>query len=1077
MASNTFEERIRIKGNPVANPAGVVTSGQARFTVLTRQLLRLEWSSNGEFEDRATFAFPNRYVEHVPAFTAVTADDGVLTIDTGALTLLYKPDSGFFTQDNLQISFQLNDEIHYWQPGMTDPLNLGGTYRTLDMAPGDVSIDPGLLSRAGWTLFDDSKSVLLNSESSWVEPQRDHDLQDWYFFGYGHEYKAALYDYTKFGGTTPLIPKFVLGAWWSRYWAYSDQDLKDLVLDFEKHDLPLDVLVVDMDWHTTHSWTGYSWNRELFPDPAGFLQWVHQHGLRTTLNLHPAEGVQAFEDAYQDFAKAMSHDTNAGAAIPFHITDPAFTRTYFELLHHPLEEQGIDFWWMDWQQGETSEMKGLDPLIWLNHLHFQDSQRRGIRPMLYSRWGGLGNHRYYIGFSGDTYATWESLQFQPYFTAAASNVGYGWWSHDIGGHIGATEPEMYARWVQYGALSPCLRLHSTKDPMAERRPWAFAPEVYEASRDAFQLRYRLIPYLYTYARVNTDTGVALCRPMYYDYPENEAAYAARYQYLLGDEIIAAPIVFPADPDTLMAASDVWIPEGTWIEYTTKETFVGPAWVRIVGDLKRIPMLVKAGAIVPEAPLAQNTDSLSKNHLNLRIFVYPNATRTFRLYEDDGTTQAYETGQCEWTNIVANMTGDRDFVLEVSPVEGHCEALPNERYYEIYLEGVKPLAQMQVIGATDSSSRYDADTETTIVTFHQPDKTRAVRLVLSADKGPLSVLTAARNQTLVLQDVERLLGDYLPAQSDATQLTEAIIKLPASTVGRTDAIARLGGPFVRVIEYTTPRETAQQLATLIVAAPAKSTDCAIKVTWTLFRNNVPETFNSEATISPENSDGGLVVQSPFAIGTEDKVQSLRWSAEISINWDGTALKYAYQSRALFPAIYDWRAVVFNRDEQPNFGLKDVLINGNEINPALNWQNYQQEIATALTVEGPYHVPLHKQYLPRLKAGEPLEAYVVAVINSPEEREARLEYRIAGPAEFYLNGQLVEEPEMLTSSGNVQSEVYNKFQHSRHSDLVRLQKGVNTLVIYSKPPTRQHWWWLSVAVVRPDGALMDDLTFDY
>ena len=184
----------------------------------------------------------------------------------------------------------------------------------------------------------------------------------------------------------------------------------------------------------------------------------------------------------------------AGEAIPFRITDKRFVKHYFELLHHPMERDGVDFWWMDWQQGEASEMEGLDPLPWLNHLHFPDSTRRGRRPMLYSRWGGLGNHRYPIGFSGDTYVAWPALQFQPYMTATASNVAYGWWSHDIGGHMGgATEPELYARWVQFGALSPCLRLHATKDPLAERRPWKYPHEVYEAARAAFHLRYQLVP--------------------------------------------------------------------------------------------------------------------------------------------------------------------------------------------------------------------------------------------------------------------------------------------------------------------------------------------------------------------------------------------------------------------------------------------------------------------------------------------------------------------------------------------------------------------------------------------------------
>ena len=172
-------------------------------------------------------------------------------------------------------------------------------------------------------------------------------------------------------------------------------------------------------------------------------------------------------------------------------------------------------------------------------------------------------------------------------TATAANVAYGWWSHDIGGHMGgATEPELYARWVQFGALSPCLRLHSTKDPRAERRPWAYPRRRLRAAQAAFHLRYQLVPYLYTMARVAADTGLSLCRPMYYEHPEEDAAYAARYQYYFGDQVIAAPIVHPADPETGLAATDVWLPEGTWIDYQTQETFTGPRWVRLVGDLER-----------------------------------------------------------------------------------------------------------------------------------------------------------------------------------------------------------------------------------------------------------------------------------------------------------------------------------------------------------------------------------------------------------------------------------------------------------------------------------------------------------
>jgi len=318
-----------------------------------------------------------------------------------------------------------------------------------------------------------------------------------------------------------------------------------------------------------------------------------------------------------------------------------------------MEDDGVDFWWMDWQQGETSEVKDLDPLPWINHLHFRDSTRRGRRGMLYSRWGGLGNHRYPIGFSGDTYVTWEALQFQPYFTATASNVAYGWWSHDIGGHMGdVTEPELYARWVQFGALSPCLRLHGTKDPRTERRPWKYPDAVYQAAQSAFHWRYQLVPYIYTMACVASDTGISLCRPMYYEYPDEDAAYAARYQYFFGDQMIAAPLVNRANPETGMAAIDVWVPKGTWIDYQTKETFTGPRWARLVGDLTRIPMLMKAGAILPLAPPANTTDAILKDRLIVSVF--PGADGAFRLYEDDGITQAYQEGQYEWTEITTHI---------------------------------------------------------------------------------------------------------------------------------------------------------------------------------------------------------------------------------------------------------------------------------------------------------------------------------------------------------------------------------------------------------------------------------------
>src|SRR5438309_2329297 len=158
-------------------------------------------------------------------------------------------------------------------------------------------------------------------------------------------------------------------------------------------------------------------------------------------------------------------------------------------------------------------------------------ERRGKRGLLFYRWGGLGNHRYQIGFSGDTTSDWPSLAFQPYFTATAANVGYAYWSHDIGGHLpGVVGPELYTRWIQFGAFSPVLRTHTTKNPEAERRIWAYPAPYADIMHQAFVLREALIPYIYTEARRTYDTGVAFLRPLYYDSPEAEEAYHVPGEY-------------------------------------------------------------------------------------------------------------------------------------------------------------------------------------------------------------------------------------------------------------------------------------------------------------------------------------------------------------------------------------------------------------------------------------------------------------------------------------------------------------------------------------------------------------------
>ena len=453
-----YTEKFPIIFKPIASSGAEIQVGKARFSLLGSRLIRMEYHPGGNFEDRPSQVVWYRE-QPVPDFKTRTIAD-ILEIETADLILRYANHNNGFTPENLSV--ELKSEGVRWNYGKDDSANLLGTCRTLDMAQGALELEPGLLSRSGWSLLDDSHSLVFNQQG-WLET-RFEDSLDLYFFGYGYNYAACLRDYFRIAGNIPIIPRWVLGNWWSRYWAYTADELLELMDQFKDKQVPLSVCIVDMDWHITATgnessgWTGYTWNKILFPDPPGFIENLHKRRLKTALNLHPAEGIYPHEEQYPAMADRLGIDPSSMEPVEFDITDPDFTAAYFELLHHPLEEAGVDFWWLDWQQGSTSRISRLDPLWWLNHLHYYDLGRnQDKRSFIFSRWGGMGNHRYPIGFSGDTIVSWDSLAYQPYFTATAANVGYGWWSHDIGGHMGGIEdPELFTRWVQYGLFSPIL---------------------------------------------------------------------------------------------------------------------------------------------------------------------------------------------------------------------------------------------------------------------------------------------------------------------------------------------------------------------------------------------------------------------------------------------------------------------------------------------------------------------------------------------------------------------------------------------------------------------------------------------
>ncbi|MCI1649053.1 glycoside hydrolase family 31 protein [Bifidobacterium tibiigranuli] len=626
----------------------IVQGSDYRFTLLTERLIRLEYSSSGEFEDRNTQLVANR--DFGPVTYSVLKDHNghAVEIETEFFHLYY--DGGPFAASNLHVDAKYQYTLHdsCWYYGEKTSGNLGGTNPTLDLVDGSTPIDDGIMSRDGYAYLDDTDSFAIE-DGHFVA--RAAEESDGYFFAYGRNYREELSDFYRLSGTTPLIPRYALGNWWSRYYRYTQQEYLDLMDQFESEQVPISVSIIDMDWHRTDdvparfgsTWTGYSWNRTLFPDPQRFLKELKKRHKHISLNTHPAGGIRAFEDAYPAVAKHLGLDIEKEEPAIFDLDDPKFRESYFDDVHHPMEDEGVDFWWLDWQQGTSRSKDKVEPLWNLNHYHFLDSMRRNDgEGLILSRFAGPGSHRYPIGFSGDTVITWASLNFQPYFTATATNIGYTWWSHDIGGHIwGSFDPALSLRWLQLGVFSPINRLHSSENPFSGKEPWKYRRDVREYMDVYLRLRNRLVPYLDS-ANIGThDENVALIEPLYYRYPDNEESYLVKNQYFFGSELMVAPITTPQDPTLNVGFVDAWLPEGQWMDIFTDLVYqgdqedierpmvsscsldgqfkTGETTIRLGRTLENIPVLAKLGAIVPMATDAMQRADVLPEELDVQVY--------------------------------------------------------------------------------------------------------------------------------------------------------------------------------------------------------------------------------------------------------------------------------------------------------------------------------------------------------------------------------------------------------------------------------------------------------------------------
>lgn len=499
------------------------------------------------------------------------------------------------------------------------------------------------------------------------------------WFVYGGDYDGVCRELCRLTGRTPMLPKWAAGYVQSKERYGSQKELIDIGRKYRELGIPIDVIVQDWLYWDDGMWGNKHFNKERYPDPQALTDELHRMDLRLMVSIWPNLSGES-EDRVE--LREAGHLLGDGSMVNAY--DEAARAMYWKQAYEGLFRYGIDGWWCDssepydavWGGAERAPLpermaksvgefkKYLDDGVLnvysLHHsMGMYENQRRcsDKRVVNLTRSGYAGQHRYgTVVWSGDCSANWETLRKQVRIMQNYIATGEAYWNSDIGSFFasggyewfrdgdypeGCDDPgyrELYTRWLQFAAFTPMMRSHGTNTP---REVWRFG-ERGTAYRDAIEgairLRYALLPYIYSVHAAVTFDGIMPVTPLALAYPGDREAAKASGEYLYGKSLLVCPVTDPGAEEIT-----AYLPEGGWYDYETEEFYEGGRYVKLPVSIGKIPLFVKAGAILPVAPPVQSTAELAGKTYELRI--YEGADGEFTLYDDDGLDYAYEQGDC------------------------------------------------------------------------------------------------------------------------------------------------------------------------------------------------------------------------------------------------------------------------------------------------------------------------------------------------------------------------------------------------------------------------------------------------
>eukprot|EP00759_Apiculatamorpha_spiralis_P034148 PhF_6_TR35350/c0_g1_i1/m.51299 len=729
--------------------------GNIRVSVLTDRYVRLEYSNIQSFEDADTVTYGGYRSALLKRSAKAYTSQNVTTITTAALSIVVSPDdqTGTLSCANLNVTVLATKATWCPDMGLDDSDNLNGSVSTTDCyGDADTCLEAyqnrmrhGLLSKRGYSVYDETNTPIL--KDGWITPRprrKNTGYLDWTFVE-STNYAETLKEFSLIGGQIPMLPARAYSVWWSREWLMNATSAVELIHDFTKRNLPLNMLVLDMTWHDSGDATlgcgpadpavliqcatgygGYNWNTTLFPKPIDFLQNIHNLGLEVMTNQHDQCGIDWCQDSYAEFAKLYGIDPASRAPVPCAFSNQTYAKALQSLVMNQGPNKYVDYYWEDYglngggpkgtiigcvgdlhcmqclgdQQLGSSALGDNVAALWSSVQRVSYRESQGLRGMMLGVFGGLGHHRYGIVGSGDTHAGWNTLSWEIYASMTTANVLTAW-THDLGGFYDDNvkpnpdgswmhNPEMFLRWIQFGCFSSFFRPHAS---FGEVRPWKYPNAL--ILQPYWRLRSALFPYIYAAAFKSYQTSLLLIRPMYHDYSTYSEAYdvtqyrgpSHQLQYLFGDNIFVAPVTTPN-----ATSIPVWCPPGQWISLLLAQPIVvqGPMWVLVpLTSQAQFVVFAKSWSVIPTRLLA-DYNTQSPNTIVLNIPWGTPALNQFgpegTLHDDDGSTFGYQQGQYKSTTMQVKCQSTTSCTLSVAAV-GQASIGPANRTYIIRLRGL------------------------------------------------------------------------------------------------------------------------------------------------------------------------------------------------------------------------------------------------------------------------------------------------------------------------------------------------------------------------------------------------------